>query len=186
MATTAGYGFHYPSLGDAPNVPQWVQDLAEDVEDTLTPVTPVTAKFATGVTVTATQNASGTTIATSYTATLTGGTTCSATFVAPPSGQVMVHNTANISNSTSSGILMGFEIRAGAVVGSGSVVVAADDDDANSGSGVASVGRRATVTTPVLSGLTPGATYNIRQMFRVSTGTGTFLSKRLTVSPLFY
>lgn len=32
MATTPLYGLHYPALSDAPNVPQWVQDLAEDVE----------------------------------------------------------------------------------------------------------------------------------------------------------
>jgi hypothetical protein len=33
MATTPVYGLHFPALSDAPNVPQWVQDLAEDVED---------------------------------------------------------------------------------------------------------------------------------------------------------
>lgn len=186
MGNTVVYGWPYPASTDVPDVPADIKDLAEAVEATLTPVTPVTAKFATGVTVTAAQAASGTTTSTTFTATLTGGTTCSTTFVAPPSGRVMVHNTANLSNSTTSGVLMGFEIRTGAVVGSGTVVVAADDDEANSGSGVASVGRRSTVTTPILSGLTPGATYNIRQMFRVSAGTGTFLSKRITVVPLFY
>jgi len=185
MSTTPTYGFHYPALGDAPDVPQWVQDLAEDVEAVLTPVTPVTAKFATGALATTTQNTSGTTTSTSYTATLTGGTTCSLTFVAPPSGQVMVHNTVNLSNTLTSGVLMSFEIRAGAVVGSGTVFQAADDQNTNQSSGVAGVGNRATVSTPI-TGLTPGATYNIRQMFRVSAGTGTYISKRLTVVPLFF
>ena len=32
MATTPTYGLPYPVLADAPNVPQWVQDLAEEVE----------------------------------------------------------------------------------------------------------------------------------------------------------
>lgn len=32
MATTPVYGLHYPVLSDAPDVPQWQQDLAEDVE----------------------------------------------------------------------------------------------------------------------------------------------------------
>jgi hypothetical protein len=35
MAQTPTYGLHYPTLSDAPDVPQWVQDLAEDVETQL-------------------------------------------------------------------------------------------------------------------------------------------------------
>jgi hypothetical protein len=162
-----------------------MKDLAEAIDTTLDPVVPVTQQFATGATVTTTQNTSGSTTSTTYTATLTGGTTCSFSFVAPPSGQVMVHNTTNLSNSLTSGVLMSFEIRTGAVVGSGTVVQAADDQNSNQSSGVAGVGNRATVSTPV-TGLTPGATYNIRQMFRVSAGTGTYISKRLTVVPLFF
>ncbi len=32
MATTPVYGLHYPSLSDAPDVPQWMHDLAVDIE----------------------------------------------------------------------------------------------------------------------------------------------------------
>lgn len=185
MPSTPTYGFPYPAPGDSPNVPSDIAALANAVETTLTPVTPVTAKFATGALNTTTQNTSGTTTSTSYTATLTGGTACSLTFVAPPSGQVMVDNSCNLSNSLTSGVLMGFEVRTGAVIGSGSVAFAASDNDSVSASGVANAGHRSTVSTPV-TGLTPGATYNVRQLFRVSAGTGTYISKRLTVVPLFF
>src|SRR6188474_3550933 len=46
-----------------------------------------------------TQNISGTTTSGTYTATLSGGTTCSFTFVAPGSGSVIVNNNCNVANS---------------------------------------------------------------------------------------
>lgn len=33
MSSTPTYGYRYPALTDAPNVPLWVQNLAEDAED---------------------------------------------------------------------------------------------------------------------------------------------------------
>jgi hypothetical protein len=192
MPNTPIYGLPYPALTEPPDGPAQFEALAEAVESELaridgnvSAVTTVTDKFATVVLVTTTQNTSGTTTSTSFTPTLTGGTTCSFTFVAPPSGIIIVHNTTNLSNTLTSGVLMSFEIRIGAVIGSGTVFQAADDQNTNQSSGVAGVGNRATVSTPV-TGLTAGATYNIRQMFRVSAGTGTFISKRLTVVPVFF
>ena len=43
MPTTPTYGLRYPSLADAPNGPDAVQDLAEDVEATLGSIAPVSA-----------------------------------------------------------------------------------------------------------------------------------------------
>lgn len=193
MGTTSPYGFPYPELSDAPNVPQDVQDLAvavndeiDRVDDDIAANTAVTAAFATGATQTTAQNTSGTTTSAAFTATLTGGTTCSFTFVAPPSGKVQVFNTATMENNTTAfSAVMDFELRTGGVVGSGTVIHAATDDTSNSIGGAQNALVSKTVEA-VITGLTSGSTYNIRQMFRSSSGTSTFQRKRLTVVPLFF
>jgi hypothetical protein len=130
---------------------------------------------------TASQAASGTTTSTTFTNTLTtSGAGPGVAFTAPPSGRVTVENTANLISSTVAS-LMSFEIRAGSSVGTGTVVVAAIDENGPSVGGGNS-GSRYTLVLP-LSGLTPGGSYNIRQMYRVSAGGtgGTFIQKRITV-----
>lgn len=123
----------------------------------------------------------GTTTSTTFTSTLTGATGCSVVFVAPPSGRVSVENTTNLENSGTSAAVCGFEIRTGSVIGSGTVVYAASDDDSLLSGGGGGV--RATVVTPVTTGLTGGQTYHCRQMFRASASTATYLYRRLTVRP---
>lgn len=129
------------------------------------------------------ETALGTTTSASYTATLTGGTACSFTFVAPTSGVVEVVNTAQVDNSsTAQTSLMSFEIRTGSSVGSGTVMFAASDDDALRNLGTNEVQM---TFARIVDGLTGGATYNIRQMFRGSGGTtATFIRKRLAVIPM--
>lgn len=124
----------------------------------------------------------GTSASTSYTATLTGGTTCSTLFVAPPSGRVRVGLSCRSFTGATGFIYMSFEIRSGAVVGSGTVHTAAADERA--------VMHQTTIQSLGfgrdlhVSGLTPGSTYNVRTMFRVSTNTGTWADKELSVEPL--
>jgi len=126
-----------------------------------------------------TQNTSGTTTSGTYTATLSGGTTCSFTFVAPGSGSVIVNNNCNVANSGANLSLCGFEIRAGGTVGSGTVVFGVDNNESLiAGQTQANISRSRLIT-----GLTPGSTYNIRQLFAVTGGTGTFSSKHLNVVP---
>lgn len=128
------------------------------------------------------QTTSGTTTSTSYTATLTGGTACSCVFLAPSSGRVEIANVAQMSNSGSTFVYCAFEVRTGSSVGSGTVVFAASDDEALivAGSNAFRFGLQR-----VLSGLTPGASYNVRQVFKVqSPGTGTYSRKVLAVKPL--
>lgn len=124
------------------------------------------------------QDTSGTTTSTSYTATLTGGTTCSAVFVAPPSGAVIIHNRFYGFNGGANFNFCSREVRAGAVVGSGTVFSAANDNTAVVRNGVSADGSPDHVT-----GLTAGSTYNVRQMFRVDGNTGTFIYKHLIVQP---
>lgn len=135
-----------------------------------------------GLAVSDTQNTSGTTTTTaSFAETLTGGTPCSLTFVAPLSGKIEVVNTCEIANSTSVYALCTYVIRTGAVVGSGTVFQAAAFEHSLINVGTAS-NRQSAVQ--VWTGLTPGATYNIRQAFRVPSGTGTFSRKHLSVIPI--
>lgn len=120
------------------------------------------------------QNTDGTTTSGVYTATLTGATTASLTFIATASGKVIIHNNANCKNSGSSPSLCTIEVRAGAVVGSGTVVLAAGNEDAVFSSSEISSGR-----TTMITGLTAGSTYNVRQLFAVVGGTGTFGKRNL-------
>lgn len=124
------------------------------------------------------QDATGTTTSTAFTATLTGGTSCGLAFVAPASGSVLIHNTMNGFNG--GGASFGaFEVRAGGTVGSGAVFQAAVDTKAI----VLGAASLAMTYTTLVTGLTPGSIYNVRQMFRVSAGTGTYAWKELCVGP---
>lgn len=127
------------------------------------------------------QNTAGTTASTSFTATLAGGTACSTTFVAPQSGKVRVHLAALMSDATAADLArMGFEVREGSVIGSGTVVWAAGNPYVvgHTGTSSAHIGGSFPVT-----GLTPGSTYNVQQMFATGGGTGTYSQKTLSVTP---
>jgi hypothetical protein len=116
-----------------------------------------------------------------------GSPACATTFTAPPSGGVFVTVTGRLAQSINGNqTILGWEIRTGAVIGSGTVVVSASDDLAlitsrpvNSG---ASSYLAASHRSP-LFGLTPGTTYNIRTMHRVTGGSGALERRALIVEP---
>jgi hypothetical protein len=127
------------------------------------------------------QNATGTTTSTTFTATLSGGLACGVTFTAPTSGKIVVHNYSLIQNSGANDTACGWVLRTGSTVGAGTVVTAASD--------IRSL--RHKLTTQVLfgaahmvTGLTAGAVYNVQQAFRCDAGTGTFAAKELSVVPV--
>lgn len=189
MGSTTPYGFPYPELTDIPNVPSDVQALAVDVNDEFTRVDvdlalveAVTALFATGASVSSTQATLGTTTSTGFTATLTSGTACSVVFTAPPSGKVLIGNNCECLNSGGGYSVCTPQVRTGAVVGSGTLVLTAADNEALVNTGTSSNRNGA---TRLLEGLTPGAQYNVQQLFRVQSGTGSFLRKQLIVTPQF-
>lgn len=127
------------------------------------------------------ENTSGTTTSTSFTATLTGGTACEATFVAPTSGRVLIINTARCSNSTTETSTCGYALGTGSTPGTGETVAAS----ATRAARVA--GTNAVVSTfpDLVTGLTAGSTYWVQQKFAVSgSSTGTFDIKALIVIPL--
>jgi hypothetical protein len=133
-----------------------------------------------GTTLDTKEDTSGTTTSGAFTATLTGGTTCSGTFVAPASGKVDVIYSAQVGNSDANDLaICSYEVREGAVVGSGTVVQAAEIPRGL----YSGTTKRATVVESV-SGLTAGGTYNARLMYVVTGDTGTFANKQLKVRPV--
>lgn len=131
------------------------------------------------------QDTTGTTASTTYTATLTGGTTCGVTFVAPPSGAVDVDYACEINAGGTDFCLTGVEVRTGGVIGSGTVV--GDTLLATTNHNVSLFGQhneRQGVKHRV-SGLTPGSTYNARSLFCVTGVTArAFGKKDLIVNPV--
>jgi hypothetical protein len=132
-----------------------------------------------------TQNTAGTigTSQTTYTETLTAGTACSLTFVAPLSGSVIIHNSAFVDNSSTIRAYCSWIIRSGSTIGSGTTFLDGGDGVALSNIGADDV---SATRSHRVTGLTPGSTYNIRQQFRSSTTgtTSTFSNKQLVVQPV--
>lgn len=125
------------------------------------------------------------TTSTTYTVTATSGTyvDCAVTFIAPASGVVLILWKGNLSNSGANSARMAPQVRLGSTVGSGAIIQDADDNHSIVFAGASG----ATVTAASffrLPGLTPGSTYNVRLLHRVSGGTGTINSRDLTVTPL--
>lgn len=126
------------------------------------------------------QAASGATSSTSYTATLTGATACSMTFIAPRSGRVVLVDTAQISNNTSA--VYGFvcsRVGTGLTIGGGSAILTPSDDEALVWNSTTVAGRMS-VLHPI-SGLSAGAAYNIQQQYKVSGAgsVGTFVRRQI-------
>lgn len=187
MPSTPVYSFPYPALTDAPNGATQIQALADAVEDQLqvtdASVTALNALFATGVTLSNSQATAATTTSLTYTETLTGGAACSVIFVAPASGKVIVHNSGTARNSTTARSTISWIIRNGGTVGAGTTFLDGGDNFAVSvvGAEEMMVGRAVLVT-----GLSSGSTYNIRQQFKNSSAsTGTFDRKHLIVQPIW-
>jgi len=165
--STPVYNLPYQTAGDPPNGPSLGQDLAEAVEEQLvridTTVQPVDAY----------QAANDTTTSTSYFA----GTTHGTAFTAPPSGKVYI--TVGGALGTNSvvvnvGAWMSFEVRAGGTVGSGSLVLGAADSRSTGpfrpNSAAAGYKYAPASLRLLVSGLTPGNTYNVRTLFRSDDG----------------
>jgi hypothetical protein len=128
-----------------------------------------------------TQNTIGTTTSGSYTAALSGAgaATCSKVFTAPASGQVIItHSLETACAPTTDLALCSIEVKTGNVIGSGTTVLAAAHDNA-----VYSGNTRRGGSSKLLTGLTPGSQYNVRLLYAVTGGTGTYVSKHLIVTP---
>lgn len=113
------------------------------------------------------------------------GTQCGTSFIAPPSGKVVVSLMAEVKTSTAGSVnLTTIAVRTGGTVGSGTTVLAAADTNF-------SIQNQNTQlmmgsTQQIVSGLTAGSTYNVRIEAR-SNGTATLsLGRRaVTVTPVW-
>jgi hypothetical protein len=129
----------------------------------------------------ATDDATLSTTSTSFTETMTGGTVLGFSFTAPPSGQVWVHNTAFVDNTGTARSYQSWIIRNGSTVGSGTTFQDAGDEKSLTNLGADDV---SATRTRLVTGLTPGNSYNIRHQYRVSGSTGQFLWRELIVEPV--
>lgn len=171
MPNTPIFGWPYQALTDAPDGAALGEDLALAIEATMQDVISSIAEISEQVT-------QGTTTSTSFTATLTGGTACSVVFTAPLSGKVLIKNASLVSNSSTSSSLCSWRLGTGSTPGGGIEVLPASDNRSVRVQGT-NVIRGS--DEYLVTGLTPGATYNVQQMFRVIGNTGTFSSKVLIV-----
>lgn len=122
---------------------------------------------------------------------IAGSPVCGATFIAPPSGGVYVTVSGRISMTTNQNeMLLGWELLAGAVIGSGTQIFAPSSVRAivagravnASASAIGSSSRRYRVQAGTL---TPGSTYNVRTMHLVTpAGTGIVEYRDLLIEPV--
>lgn len=177
----------YPivALGDGEvSDPQWFEDITDAVNDHQTRVSALESQVSTA-SVTNADTTARTTTSTSYTTTLSPANICGVAFVAPTSGSVMLCWKAEQAAGTgSAGSYTAGEVRQGTTVGAGTLVYTASDNDALSClDSVASMFHHAGITH-LLTGLTPGANYNVSLAHRMTTGTGTFQRREVDVIPL--
>lgn len=123
-------------------------------------------------------------VAATNTAASAGSTVVGVTFIAPNSGKVYVNVSGHLQcNTAAQTAYLTYELRDGAVIGSGTVAVAVQSDYGVGigGPGVtrASLTRRMSVT-----GLTPGNSYNARTMHFVTGGNADYYRREILVEPV--
>lgn len=107
---------------------------------------------------------------------------CGVAFTAPTTGRVTVSWRAQVDHDGTGGgfTSVSFVVRTGSTVGAGASVLAADDNRAviMSGTDVMQMG-----SSHMVTGLTPGDTYNVRLEHRVGAGVGTTERRAVRVEP---
>lgn len=115
-----------------------------------------------------------------------GSPVCGVSFVANTFGKAQLEWTSQAeSNVAGNAVYVSVEVRTGAVVGAGDIVLAASDERAIA-HGDASTGENtrlgASQTYP-LTGLTPHATYNAQIVYRITGDNGDIRYRSVTVTP---
>lgn len=137
-------------------------------------------------TVTDAQSGSYTATITSFGITAASGTyaDCGAAFVAPTTGRVLIGWSGQMANNTAaSACELSPYIREGSTVGAGTAFLASVIDNKIRLVSSAANSINHAGMTMVVEGLTPGADYNVRLDHRVSGNTGTFIYRKVWVSP---
>jgi len=117
---------------------------------------------------------------------IAGSPVCGTAFTAPATGKVYITVSGHLQgNNAGSYCYLGFEVRNGAVVGSGTVVTAADQDVAvAAGQSAAAIARTGGSREALITGLTPGASYNVQTMHKVIGTQGTVHARAVLVKPV--
>lgn len=127
----------------------------------------------------------GTTTSATFVNSLTTSLIRGVSFVAPPSGKVNVLATCGAANGTIAQFtLVSFEVKTGTSVGSGTVQTASDENTASQFQSAVAASNGQHTAAGLVTGLTPGASYNACITYRVTSGTGTFNRRRITVTPV--
>lgn len=127
----------------------------------------------------------GSTNSTSFTNTLTATGTHGVMFIAPPSGRVKVEGRATGRHPTVNAYThLDWEIRTGAITGSGSVVRASSAATESVHLSPISNGQGSMVVGGIEDGLTPGGIYNTCLAYKVDAGTGEYFRRYISVYPL--
>lgn len=170
------------ALGDGEvSDPAWFTDITDAVNDHETRVDALESQVSTSSASNTDPTTSRTTTSTSFTSTLSPANICGTSFVAPTSGKVLITWRATLVNSGANYSSCSFEIRAGSTVGAGTVFLASADERTISTDSTTYEGQGA---SEYVSGLTPGATYNVFLTHRVVAGTQTVLRRTVGAVPL--
>ena len=105
---------------------------------------------------------------------------CGTAFMAPTTGRVLVILSGEISNASGATTRMAPVVREGPVIGSGALIVPANDVNSVTNQGSTAI---LTAQVALIENLSPGETYNVRLEHRVSGGTGTLRNRRVVVIP---
>lgn len=127
-----------------------------------------------GETQSSTDATPGTTTSTSYTDTLTGTSTKTLAFTAPPSGAVAIKIKSSLKNNGANYTAAAFRL-------SGASTRASNDNDQIF---VLGTNEDTEESETVVTGLTAGGSYTITMQHKVTAGTGTYNYRRITVRPL--
>lgn len=111
-----------------------------------------------------------------------GSPVCGVAFDAPITGRCVIYWSAVLDNNTvNQDTVLSIEVRAGATIGSGTVLLSPQDQIALINESTNEL--RGSMFYPI-DDLDPGLNYNVRLMHRVTGGTGTVNNRRVNVIPL--
>lgn len=115
-----------------------------------------------------------------------GATVVGQSFTAPTSGRVLVLWHGRFENNSTGFIFVSAAVRTGSTIGSGTSVSGATDESAvNTNTGTGGFDTRiAAAMFRVVTGLTPGNSYNAVTEHRVTSGNGDVFDRSLAVIPL--
>lgn len=155
--TTTRYSWPYQEATDAPNGPALGKDLAEAIETTVGAIDDrETAKNAVSTAGNGANTATFTTTTPSAHSPVVG-----TTFVAPPSGRVLVIGHVHVRNRTAGGASYGgVQVRTGGTLDAGTIIYNPSIEPNSKLAVQGFVGQVECTTSFTLTGLTPGATYN--------------------------